>query len=80
MENETFQAKIVDAEGNEELHPVKIPEVHILKKGKIQLFVGSKGGYFFLVKAEAVGMGDTGSGALAAMAIGFYYACGADSE
>ena len=80
MENETYQAKITDADGNEGLHPVKIPEVHILKKGKTQCFLGNKGGYFFMVKAEAQGMGDTGSAALAAMAIGFYYACGPDSE
>ncbi len=78
IENETYQAKITDADGNEALYPVKIPEVHVLKKGKIQIFMGSKGGYFFMVKAESQGMGDTGAASLAAMAIGFYYACGAD--
>ena len=54
-----------------------IPEVHVMKKGNVQLFMGNKGGYFFIVKSVSKGMGDSGADALAAMAIGFYWACGA---
>ena len=61
-------------------YPVTIDEVHVLKKGKVQVFIGVKGGYFFMVKSEPTG-GGPGSGAaeLASMAIGFYYAVGPDA-
>lgn len=91
-----------------------------MKKGNMQLFMGNKGGYFFIVrcaccvrapravrpapsssraacahptlaprapspapaqvKSQSKGMGDSGADALAAMAIGFYYTCGADAQ
>ena len=77
--SETYIAKIKDADGNETAHNVTIPEVHVMKKGNVQLFMGNKGGYFFIVKSVSKGMGDSGADALAAMAIGFYWACGADA-
>jgi hypothetical protein len=118
-------AKIKDADGNDTSYSVTIPEVHVMKKGNVQLFMGNKGGYFFIVrdfsarvgwwgvggggwrgraagaggaptflhartltlniralwqvKSQSKGMGDSGADALAAMAIGFYYTCGADA-
>lgn len=79
LPKEVYLAKIKDADGNESTYPVTIDEVHVMKKGKTQVFMGSKGGYFFMVKSESGGGVGGGGPELAAMAIGFYYAVGPDA-
>ncbi len=64
LAQETYIAKVKDADGNETDHKVTIPEVHVMKKGSVQLFCGVKSGYFFLVKTQSKGMGDTGADAV----------------
>ncbi len=74
LPSEVYKAAIKDADGNDTHHNVTIDEVHVLKKGKTQIFLGSKGGYFFMVKSESGGGVGGGAAELNAMAIGFYYA------
>jgi hypothetical protein len=74
LPSEVYKAVI-----GEDSFNVTIDEVHVLKKGKTQVFLGSKGGYFFMVKSEAGGGVGGGAAELNAMAIGFYYAVGPDA-
>lgn len=65
-------AKTKDAEGNDAgTFPVTIDEIHVLKKGSMGLYIGTKGGYFFAVFADTSNAQQQGPAALAAMAIGF---------
>ena len=52
MKGETYQAKITDADGSVNSHPVTIESVHLLQKGNKNIMVGVKNGYVFAALAD----------------------------
>lgn len=79
MKGQTIMASVKDGEGNESKYPVTIDEVFVFKKGTTGLMIGQKGGYFFAVLADNADPNQQAPAALAAMATGFYWTCGADA-
>ena len=80
LKGETYTARVKDAEGVEGAYPVTIDEVHVLKKGPLGLFVGVKGGYWIVITHNSADqLKQAPAMALAAMAIGFYWAVGGDT-
>ena len=79
LTGETYLAKVKETDGSENSYPVTIDEIHVCKKGTTGLMIGVRGGYFFAVFADNSNAKQQGPAALAAMAVGFYWATGADS-
>ena len=77
----TTVAKIADANGEVTNHNVTLENVHVLKKGKTSVMIGVKGGYFMAavtIEKPNAAAGAGGQVGLDALAIGFYWATGAD--
>ena len=79
LTNETYNAKVKEADGSDNAYPVTIDQIHVLKKGSTALMIGEKGGYFMAVYSDSSNAKQQGPDAIAAMAIGFYYCVGPDS-
>ena len=67
MKNETYQAKIADAEGGVTSHPVTIDSVHLLQKGTKNVMVGVKGGYVFAALADKSNLAQSAPSVIAAL-------------
>lgn len=74
VKNQTYPVKIADNAYN-----VTLDEVHILKKGKINMIIGVKGGYFFLAKTDNDNAAQQVPLCAASLAIGIYWAVGPDA-
>ncbi len=74
LKAQTYPVKIADGSYN-----VTIDELHVLKKGKTNLIIGVKGGYFFLAKADNDKAEQQVPMVAASLGIGFYWAVGPDA-